>query len=146
MVSMQLLDANVLLYAARRDTEQYASHHQWLEELIDSNEAFGVSDITWCGVIRIATNPKAYEFPSTLEEILEFANYVRSQANYVTVAPGPQHWAIFANLCSQSPARGNLVTDAYLAALAIEHDCELISNDRDFAKFPGLRWRHPLDA
>jgi len=75
---------------------------------------------------------------------LAFANAFRSEPNALAIAPGPRHWEIFQRLCLDGGARGNLVPDAWLAALAIESGCELVTADRDFARFPGLRWMHPL--
>jgi predicted nucleic acid-binding protein len=69
---------------------------------------------------------------------------VRRRANCVRLTPGPRNWSIFAELCEKSGATGNVVPDAYHAALAIEHGCEFITTDRGFDRFPGLRWRHPL--
>ena len=66
--------------------------------------------------------------------------------NAVTLAPGERHWDIFQRLCREANAKGNLIPDAYLAALAIESGAEWITTDRDYARFPGLRWRHPLNA
>ena len=73
-----------------------------------------------------------------------FAAALRDRSNAVLVAPGPRHWTIFERLCTESGARGNLVPDAYHAALAIESGSEWITTDRDYGRFPGLRWRHPL--
>ena len=67
-----------------------------------------------------------------------------SAPNRVEVVPGERHWAIFSRLCREAGARGNLIPDAWFAALAIESGCEWITTDRDYARFPGLRWRHPL--
>jgi len=78
------------------------------------------------------------------EEALAFADAVRSGPKAVPVSPGPRHWELFARMCIAGSARGNLVSDADLAALAIESGCELVMADRDFARFPGLRWSHPL--
>ena len=75
---------------------------------------------------------------------MAFAETLRAQANAVLLAPGPRHWDLVLDLCRSAEARGNLVADAYLAALALETGSELITTDRDFARFPGLRWRHPL--
>ncbi|MFN8631711.1 MAG: PIN domain-containing protein [Chloroflexota bacterium] len=71
---------------------------------------------------------------------------MRAQPNAVVVTPGPRHWDLFVRLRAAAGAKGNLVPDADLAALAIESGCEWITTDRDFSRFPGLRWRHPLDA
>jgi toxin-antitoxin system PIN domain toxin len=80
-----------------------------------------------------------------LSAALAFVEEVRDQPNCVIVRPGPRHWELFTDLCRRVNARGNLVPDAYLAALAIESGSEWITTDRDYARFPGLRWRHPLD-
>ena len=69
-----------------------------------------------------------------------------SPSNRVEVVAGPRHWQIFADLCERTDAGGNRVDAAYLAALAIESGCEWITSDRDYGRFPGLRWRHPLDS
>ena len=79
-----------------------------------------------------------------MAEGLEFADQVRSAPSTVPVAPGPRHWRIFGDLCRNANAKGKLVPDAWLAALAIESGSECVSLDRDFARFPGLRWSHPL--
>lgn len=144
MSMMQLTDVNVLLYAHREDAADHSEYEKWLFDVVTGTDPYGVSELALSSFIRIATNPRAYKEPSLLEEALRFANQIRTGPAVSILQPGDQHWAIFSSLCEQSQARGNLVPDAYLAALAIEHDCELISTDGDFAKFPGLRWRHPL--
>ena len=85
-----------------------------------------------------------FDPPSTLAQALAFADEVRSPEHAVPVAPGARHWDIFSKLCREADARGNLVADAYLAALAIETGSEWISTDGDYARFPGLRWRRPF--
>lgn len=114
--------------------------------LVDSGEPFGVADIVLSGFLRITTHPKIFKPPSPLESAMEFVAALRSQPNCTVVAPGPDHWQIFADLCKMTEAHGNLIPDAYLAALAIEADLEWITTDGDFARFPGLRVRHPLGS
>jgi predicted nucleic acid-binding protein len=80
-----------------------------------------------------------------LEAALEFADQVRSASRCCVIVPGPRQWAIFERLCREAGARGNLVPDAFLASMAIESGSEWITTDRGFGRFPGLRWRHPLD-
>lgn len=84
-----------------------------------------------------------FDPPAPLESALAFASAVRDRPNAVPVSPGPRHWPIFLDLCREVGASGNLVPDAWLAALAIEQGCEFVTTDRDFARFPGLRTRHP---
>lgn len=104
----------------------------------------GIADLVLSGFVRVATHPRVFSPPAPIDEALAFAIALRSQPNAVAVAPGPRHWEIFERLCRTASAKGNLVPDAYLAALAIESGSEWISTDRDFSRFPGLRWRHPL--
>jgi toxin-antitoxin system PIN domain toxin len=139
-----LCDINVLVFAHREDAVDHDRYADWLDETIDSDEAYGVSEMVLSGFMRIVTNHRIMKPASTVEEALGFMDDLREQPNAVTLAPGPRNWSIFERLCRDAGATGDLVPDAYLAALAIEHGAELITTDRDFARFDGLRWRHPL--
>jgi toxin-antitoxin system PIN domain toxin len=141
---MLLPDVNVLVYAHRRDGPEYSLYRPWLEELVSADAAFGMADIVLSGFLRIVTNPRVFARPTPVQLAVNFAEELRAQPNCVTVAPGPRHWSIFSRLCLEAGAKGNLVADAYLAALAIESGSEWITSDRGFSRFPGLRWRHPL--
>jgi hypothetical protein len=138
-----LADVNVLVSAHRSDAVHHAECRAWLEAVLQSDEAFGVSESVLASVVRIATHPKIFIPPSTLDEALAFAGEVSGPEHAVRIAPGPRHWEIFTRLCRDADARGNLVPDAYLAALAIETGCEWITLDGDYARFPGLKWRRP---
>lgn len=140
---MILPDVNVLVHAYREDAPRHASVRAWLEELVNSDRAFAVSDIVLSGFLRVVTHPRVFTPPTPLEQALEFAEALRAQPNCIVVAPGERHWRIFTRLCRDGDARGNLVPDAYLAPLAIESGSELVSTDRDFARFEDLRWRPP---
>lgn len=142
---MLLIDANILIYANRVDSERHEEYRDWVQKLIDGPEPYAVSDHALTGMIRVVTNPRIYREPATIEEALAFAHGVRSQPHAHVVSPGSQFWTLFAGLCRSANAKAKLVPDAYLAALAIEHGCEFITADKDFRKFPGLRWRHPLN-
>jgi toxin-antitoxin system PIN domain toxin len=139
-----LPDVNILVNAYREDTSDHERFQTWLEDLVNSEEAFGLSDLVCSGFLRITTHPGIFRTPSPLNEALTFTERTRSQPNCVLIVPGPRHWNIFAGLCRASGARGNLIADAYLAALAIESGSEWITTDGDFARFPGLRWRRPF--
>ena len=141
---MILTDVNVLVHAFRADAVDHAAYREWLLEHTRGLEAFGVSELVLSGVLRILTHPRVFIPPTPIDRAIAFTNALRSQPNAVLVTPGPRHWEIFTTLSAKAAAKGNLVPDAYLAALAIEHGCEWITTDRDFARFPGLRWRHPL--
>jgi toxin-antitoxin system PIN domain toxin len=141
---MVLPDVNVLVYAFRRDAADHGAYRGWVDEIVASHSAFAVSDLVLSGVVRILTHPRIYATPESTAEAVDWVRTLRSQPNSVVVAPGARHWEIFGDLCERVEAKGNLVPDAYLAALAIESGSELITTDRDFSRFPGLRWRHPL--
>lgn len=141
---MVLPDVNVLVYAHREDSSLHAGCRRWLEEVVNGDEAYGLSELVLSGFLRVATHPRAFAKPSPLELALEFTGQLRDRPNCVPVAPGPRHWQIFRGLCTGARVKGNLVPDAYLAAMAIESGCEWITTDRDFSRFKGLRWRHPL--
>ena len=94
--------------------------------------------------VRVVTNRRVFGNPSTPAEALAFTRQLLSPPNCVPVRPGPGHWGLFDSLCRKHEVTGNLVADAYLAAIAMEAGCELMTVDRDFARFTGLRWRHPL--
>lgn len=141
---MILCDVNVLVYAYRTEAPEHVRYARWLREAIASEQAYGVSELVLSRFLRVVTHPRGMTTPAPMESALAFADELRQQPNAVHLSPGSRHWDVFARLCSEANATGNLVPDAYLAALAIEHGAELITTDRDFARFPGLRWRHPL--
>ena len=141
---MILPDVNVLVYAHREDALDHGAYREWLETAINGDSAFGLSDLVVSGFLRVVTHPRIFTSPSPLADAMEFAEVLRQRPNRVEVMPGRDHWRIFRRLCNEAGAKGNLVPDAYFAALAIERGCEWITTDRDFARFRGLRWRHPL--
>lgn len=141
---MILPDVNILVYAHRRDSEDHGSYRDWLESIINGDSAYGISDLIISGFMRIVTHPRIFKKPSSLKDAVTFANQLRDQPNRVPITPGAAHWSIFIRLCSEVGAKGNLIPDAFYAALAIEHGCEWITTDGDFARFTGLKWRHPL--
>jgi toxin-antitoxin system PIN domain toxin len=98
------------------------------------------------GFLRVVTHPRVFDPPTPILRALEFAAALRSRPNVVAIEPGRRHFDIFTRLCGEADARGNLVADAYLAALAIESGSDWVTTDRDYSRFPGLRWRHPLAA
>ena len=141
---MILMDVNVLVYAHRADAPYHRAMLKWLEEVINGDQAYGVSDLVLSGFVRIVTHSAIFNPPSTVESALQFCSEIRNQPHCVHTAPGPRHWEIFTELCKAAGAKGNLVPDAYLAAIALESGSEWITTDRDYSRFPKLRWRHPL--
>lgn len=140
---MLLPDVNILVYAHREDSPQHTKAITWLENLINSDQAFAMSELVMSGFLRVATHPKVFNPPSSLSDGLLFLDQIRSQVNCITVAPQERHWEIFTKLCKQSNAKGNLIPDAYHAALAVESGCEWVTTDQDFSRFPQLKWSTP---
>ena len=143
---MYLIDVNVLVYAHRRDSPNHEPHLEWLESVINSDQAYGLSEQVLSGFLRIVTHPSIFEPPSGLDDALDFVSHLRGQPNAVIVSPGPRHWDIFTRLCRESDARGNSIPDAFLAALAIESGSNWVTTDKGFSRFSGLRWSHPLQG
>lgn len=143
---MRLADVNILVYAFRADAPNHLPHRKWLEHMVDSAEAYAVSDHVLAGFLRVVTHPRVFHPPTPVDAALAFVEAFRDRPNAVRIVPGSRHWDIFTRLCQTAGARGNLVPDAWLAALAIEHGCEFMTNDRDFARFPELRWQPPLHS
>ena len=142
---MLLPDVNVLLYAHRSDsTPEHPRYRDWVRRLATGPEPFALSVLTLASVVRIATDGRIFRPPSTLDEVLGFVSELTARPGARVVAPGPDHLGILENLCREAGARGKLVADAQHAAVAIEHGCTMVSADADFARFPTLRWRHPL--
>jgi toxin-antitoxin system PIN domain toxin len=141
---MILPDVNVLVYAHRHDLDDHLRYRTWLENMASSDATFGLADLVLSGFLRTVTNPRIFNHPTPLGIALPFAEELRARPNCAPISPGPRHWSIFCRLCREGGAKGNLVADAFLAALAIESGSEWITADRDFARFAGLRWRHPL--
>jgi uncharacterized protein len=139
-----LIDVNVLVYAHRQDAVDHRAYREWLADVLGSDEAFGVIDIVLSGFLRVVTHPGIFKTPSTLDQAFAFAAELRAAPNATLIEPGPRHWEIFERLCRESSARGNLLADAFLAAVAIEAGCEWMTTDGDYARFKGLRARHPL--
>lgn len=142
---MVLFDTNVLIYAHRRGSPRHLEYRQWLESVVSSGDPFAVPGWVGSGFIRIVTNPRIFPDPTDLPTAVRFLDSLRESGSHVEIGPGKAHWGIFVELCLAAEAKGDLVTDAYLASLALENGAELVTTDRDFARFPGLRWRHPLD-
>jgi toxin-antitoxin system PIN domain toxin len=140
---MTLPDANILIGAFRRDATSHAVCRQWLEQTVNGPMAYGMSPQVLASVVRIVTNPRVFLRPDSVESALEFCNAILDQPHCQVIQPGPRHWTIFQDLCRTARASGNLVQDAWLAALAIESGCEWITLDGDFARFEPLRWREP---
>ena len=141
---MILPDVNVLVYAFREDTQNHLIYREWLDSVVNGDLTYGISPQVLSSVVRICTHRAIFPKPSQLEQALTFCRVLMDQPHCQLLHPGPRHWSIFAGLCIRVHASGNLVQDAWFAALAIEHGCEWITSDRDYARFPGLSWHPPF--
>jgi len=140
---MILPDVNILVHAFREDSPRHGELRPWLESFVFSDSSFGISELVLSGFLRIVTHPRVFDPPTPLDDALSFVETLRDMPNAVILAPGPRHWAIFTRLCRESDAHGNLIPDAYLAAVAIESGSEWVSTDHGFGRFKGLRWTAP---
>lgn len=140
---MILLDVNVVLAAHRADHPQHALVRPWFDRVMSSDEPFTVPDVGWASFVRIATNRRIFTVPSTIGDAFAFLRAVRGQPHHVVVVGGERALALFEELCRDGEATGDLAADAFLAALTLEQGCELVTLDRDFARFPALRWSRP---
>jgi toxin-antitoxin system PIN domain toxin len=140
---MILPDVNVLVYAFRSGMPQHQLCRSWLDEIVKGRSRFGVSPLALGAVVRITTNSQIFKPASDLDDAIGFCDDLLNQPHCQIFEPGPRHWDIFRSLCIETETRGPRVTDAWYAALAIEHGCEWITLDRDYARFPGLKWSAP---
>jgi uncharacterized protein len=143
---MILFDVNVLLNAHRTEQPDHTIASELLQRTVEEARPFAVSELILGSFVRIATHRRALNPPTPLSVAIDFCDGLRTRPNARLVSPGARHWELFTDLCQRADAVGNLATDAYLAALAIESGCEFVSFDRDFARFPGLKWRSPADC
>lgn len=144
---MKLCDVNVLVYAHREDsTPDHSLYAAWLTEMASGSSLYGLSEAVLAGFVRVVTNRRIFREPTPIDEALEFCDRLIERPNARILRPGSDNWAIFRSLCRGASACGKLAAEAWHAALAIEYACEWVSTDSDYARFPGLNWRHPLAA
>jgi hypothetical protein len=139
------MDVNILVYAFREGADDHRAYFAFVQGLVNGPAAYGVFEGVLSSFLRMVTNPRVFETPAPIEQAVDFAEKLRGTPHCVIVSPGPRHWTIFVELCRRAKVRGDLVPDAYLAALAIESGSEWITADKGFSRYPGLRWKHPLE-
>ncbi len=140
---MILPDVNVLIYAFRPDSSHHHICQPWLERVVQAESSFALSRLTLSAVVRVTTDRKAFRDAETPAEAFAFCNWLLDRPTAIVLEPGDRHWSVFERLCVETETVGPRVTDAWFAALAIEHGCEFVTLDRDYARFPGLTWRTP---
>jgi hypothetical protein len=139
-----LVDANLLLYAYHPRAEQHETSRAWLEGVLSGPDLVRFAWLTLWAFLRIATNPRVFERPlSTSEAEAAISSWLDPPAAGI-LDPAERHWEILRGLVHDGQAAGPLVMDAVLAAIALEHGATVCTTDRDFSRFPGLKWRNPL--
>lgn len=141
---MNLPDVNIVLAGFRPDHPHHVKARSWLEEARSGNEPLGLTFIVMSSVVRLATNARVFARPDTSAAVLAYLDVLQERPALV-LREGEGHWRRFASLCRDLNLRGNLVPDAHLAAIALEHRAEVVTLDRGFGRYPGLRWRCLLD-
>jgi len=139
-----LPDTNILIYAYNEDAPEHKAARAWLENRLSGAEPVALAWATISGFLRVSTNARIIEKPLHITKATEIIDEWLVQPSIRIIRPGERHWPILKKLLTMINLGGNLITDAHLAALAIEHDCELCSTDTDFARFTELRWTNPL--
>jgi toxin-antitoxin system PIN domain toxin len=143
---VKVLDANLLLYATDTRSPRHAPARAWLERQLSGDETIALAWVVLLAFVRLSTNPRVFARPLAPERALDVVDSWLGQSCVVIVHPGDRHATVVRQLLKPFGTAGNLVNDAHLAALAIEHGAELNSCDADFSRFSGLRWINPLDT
>lgn len=135
---MLLLDVNIVLAAHREDHAHHAAVRPWFDHLLAGDGEFTVPTVVWTSFLRLATNRRIFEVPTPRGDAFAFIEATCAQPQYLLTTPGHRHVGLVRRLCDEADATGDLVPDAVIGALALEHGCEVVSLDRDFARFPSV--------
>ncbi|MGB3909209.1 MAG: type II toxin-antitoxin system VapC family toxin [Pseudolysinimonas sp.] len=140
---MRVVDANVLLYAVNEDARHHKSSRTWLDHALGGADTVGLSWLVLLAFVRLSTKPGLFADPLGVDEALDQVQAWIAAPGAVVVGPGPSHADILRRTLIDVGAGGNLVNDAHLAAVALEHHADIVSYDNDFSRFTGVRWRTP---
>jgi uncharacterized protein len=138
-----LPDVNVLVAAHREAAPMHVAAREWLVAALGGEEAVALCLPVVSGFVRVSTSPRVFTPPSSLEEVFDFVRHLAGHPAALWLNPGRPHLSFLEELCHAADARGDLVSDAVIAALALEAGATVVTYDRDFARFPGLRWTTP---
>jgi hypothetical protein len=142
---VRVVDANVLIHAVNLDAAEHATARSWLELRLNGREAVGFAWVALLAFVRIVTRADVLQAPLDVGAAFDYVEEWLARPQATLLHPTERHPAVLRGLLEPVGVGGNLTTDAHLAALAVEHGAQLVSFDRDFGRFPGLRWRHPAD-
>ena len=142
---MLCVDVNVLVYAHRADLPEHSMYRPLLEQLANGDEPLGLPDLVLSGFVRVMTNRRIFTEPTSSNDVWAAVERLLAAPAAMRLGAGERHWTLFRQLVADIDARGNDVTDAYLAAYSLERNATLLSADRGFARFQRLRWNHPLE-
>jgi uncharacterized protein len=143
---MMVADVNIMVAAFRLDHPHHSMVRPWLDMQLDSDMPLVVPDLVWTGFVRVVTSKRIFTIPATVDDALEFVDAVRSQRNYMVVPHLPDVLDVFGGVCRTQQVSGNLVTDAYIAAVALSLGAPVVTLDRDFRRFESLRIVEPRPA
>ncbi len=143
---MLLLDVSIVLAAHRADHREHAEVRCWFDGLLAGDQQFTVPLLVWASFLRLATNRRIFEVPTPRADAFAFLEATCAQPHHLPTAPGPRHLDLLRQLCEEADATGDLVPDAVIAAVAAEHSAEIVSLDRDFARFPSVPHRRPAGS
>jgi hypothetical protein len=138
-------DVNVLPYAFREDSERHAEYHAWLQESLNGAEPVALFEPVLTAVLRVATHPAIFKPSSPRDAVEAFIDTCLAAPAAKAVRAEAGHCVLFRDLCIKADCRGSLIQDAHLPAIALEHRCTFVTTGGHYARFPGLRWRHPID-
>jgi uncharacterized protein len=139
-----VVDANLLIYSYDTDSSHHKKSRAWVEKIFSDVEPVGLPWQTVSAFLRVITNRRRPGSRLTVEQAAEIVEEWRAQPNVRILAPGDEHWSLLKRMMFEGRAPGPLVSDAELVALTVEYGGVLFTADRDFARFPGLRWKNPL--
>lgn len=142
---MKLVDANVLLYAVNEDAEHHDTSRRWLDAALSGQDTVAFAWIALLAFVRLSTKVGLFPYPLAFEQAMDQVDAWLAADPAVVVAATADHGQIVRRLLRDIGVGGNLVNDAHLAALAIEHRCVIVSFDHDFSRFAGVRWAPPSD-
>ena len=143
--TMLFSDVNIMVHAIQPDQRpESAEVKAWLDERLNGHETIGICEFVISSMTRIVTQSRLYNIPNSPDQCMEFADALFAAPSVQVVRPGPRHWSIFRELVTTHRLRGNDIPDAYLASIALEQGATLVTLDRGFMRFEGLRTLNPL--